>query len=105
LNTFALDYCDLKLKSILQFFAALWDRSSNVAKFQQFPDIAWLYCCEWHFQKLFFNHTDRSYKLCYFFGAFKMIWPMEPNPGFCPQIWVFNALLDFYSEDLFFFKI
>jgi len=40
LNTFALDYCDLKLKSILQFFAALWDRSSNVAKFQQFPDIA-----------------------------------------------------------------
>jgi len=36
LIAFALDYCGLKIKSI----ATLWDRSSNVAKFQQFPDIA-----------------------------------------------------------------
>jgi len=39
LNAFASDYCDLKIKSILQLFATLWDRSSNMAKFQQFPDI------------------------------------------------------------------
>jgi len=35
-----------------------------------------------------------------FFGSFKMIWPMEPNLGFFPQIWVFNAFLGFSSEDL-----
>jgi len=36
----------LKIKSILQLFAILWDHSSNVAKLQQFPDIAWLWCYE-----------------------------------------------------------
>jgi len=39
-----------------------------------------------------------------FFGAFKMIWPMEPNLAFCPQIWVFNAFLGFSSEDLGFLR-
>jgi len=29
-----------------------------------------------------------------------MIWPVPLNLGFCPQIWVFNAFLDFSSEDL-----
>jgi len=53
LNIFALDYCDLKIKSILQLFATLGNHSSNVANFQQFPDIAWLCCWKWHFQKVY----------------------------------------------------
>jgi len=32
-----------------------------------------------------------------------MIWLMEPNLGLCLQIWDFNALLGFSSEDLGFY--
>jgi len=45
--------------------------------------------------KILFHHIDLFYKLRYLFGAFKMIWPMAPNLGFCPRsgfsmpFWVF----------------
>jgi len=32
------------------------------------------------------HHIDLIYEFRYFFGTFKMIWPMAPNFGFYPQI-------------------
>jgi len=32
------------------------------------------------------HHINLFIKFRYVFGTFKMIWPMAPNLGFCPQI-------------------
>jgi len=41
-------------QSILHLFATSWEHSSNETKLQQFTDIAWLHCLEWHFARFLF---------------------------------------------------
>jgi len=101
LNAFALDYCDMTIKSILQLFANImgWFKQCGEISAISRHYLIVQYCCEWHFQKILLHHIVLSYKLRYFFGAFKMIWPMELNLGFCPRSG-FQCLSVFFSTDL-----
>jgi len=45
--------------------------------------------------------TSHCYMLRYVFGTFKIIWPVVPHLGFCPQVWGFQCFLGlFLSDDL-----
>ena len=84
------------IKSILQLFATLWDSLTNVANFQQFLDIAWLYCYGWHFQKRLLHRIDLSYKLRYFFWFFQNDLANGAKPGVFPPDLGIQCLSGFF---------
>ena len=98
-------YCDLKTKlfySYLQYYGTtqtMWRIRSNFQILLYYTVVA--------FSKILLHHIHLFYKLRYLFGALKMTWPMAPNLGYCPQNWVFNALLGFwiFLLNIFFFRI
>jgi len=88
---------------VYQSLAKVWNYSSNDAKLQQFPGVAWLYCYEWHSSYYYFTLTcSVRFLQCSLLESLFLDWNFWRFLGIFGKVWKW-AILDYFSNHIWFY--